>query len=281
MRIIDTHLHLWDPRQLRYSWLGGIGMLNRPCLADDYRRAGAGLDIEAMVFMECVADAGQFETEVRFVEQQAKNDPRIKAIVAQADLAQGSRVAQSLERLQATTPLLRGIRQNIEAQPDPEFCLRPAFIAGVRSLASLNLHFEICANFRHMRAVLGFARQVPEVRLMLDHCGKPDIRGRQIEPWRSEMRALAALPDVCCKISGLMTEADLERWKDEDILPYIDAAIDTFGFERIVFGSDWPVCLLAGTLERWMRLLDRALQGVPQADLDRFYRLNTLDFYRL
>lgn len=281
MRAIDTHLHLWDPRQLRYSWLRSVPLLDRPYLIEDYGRACSGFDIEAMVFMECVADAGAYEEEVRFAEQQVKADWRIKAIVAQADLAQGSGAAASLERLKAATPLLRGIRQNIEAQPDPQFCLRPAFIDGVRSLAALDLHFEICANYRHMRAVTAFAEQVSDVRLMLDHCGKPNIRGGEIEPWRREMRALAALPNVYCKVSGLMTEADLERWTDEDIRPYIDAAVEAFGFGRVVFGSDWPVCLLAGTLERWMQLLERAIQGATAADLERFYRLNAIDFYRL
>ena len=137
MRAIDTHLHLWDPRQLGYAWLRGIALLDQPHLIQDYRRACAGLDVEAMVFVECVADAAQFEDEVRFVEKQAREDPRLKGIVAQADLAQGAGVATSLERLKATTPLLRGIRQNIEAQPDPEFCLRsqrcPTFTAKSRA----------------------------------------------------------------------------------------------------------------------------------------------------
>lgn len=281
MRAIDTHLHLWDPRQLGYTWLRGIALLDRPYLVEDYGRACAGLGIEAMAFMECVVDAGQFEGEARFVEGQAKQDPRIKALVAQADCAQGARVAASLERLKATTPLLRGVRQNIEAQPDPEFCLRPAFIEGVKSLTAVDLHFEICANYRHMRAVTAFAEQVSEVRLMLDHCGKPNIRGREIEPWRSEMQALAALPNVHCKVSGLMTEANLEHWTDEDIRPYIDATVEAFGFERVVFGSDWPVCLLAGTLGRWMEVLERCLRGADTAKLERFYRLNAIDFYRL
>ena len=281
VRIIDTHLHLWDPRLLRYPWLQGIDLLDRPYLIEDYRRAAAPVDIEAMVFVEGVAGPGQFEAEVRFAETQACQDPRIRAIVAQADLAQGTAVAPVLDRLAATTPLLRGIRQNIEAQPDPDFCRRPAFIEGVRTLASRDLHFEICANHRHLPAVLEFASQVSQVRLMLDHCGKPDVRNRAMEPWRTHLRALAALPNVLCKVSGLMTEAHPAQWDEDDLRPYIDAAVEAFGFARLVIGSDWPVCLLAGTLQRWTSLLERHFESVAEFDLERLYRRNAMSFYRL
>jgi L-fuconolactonase len=279
--LIDTHLHLWDPNQLSYGWQRGNSLLARPYRVEDYRRDCASVDVTAMVFVECFADPGLFEAEVRFVEEQARSDPRVKAIVAQASLEEGERVIPFLEHLKVTTPLLRGIRRIVEFEPELDFCLKRSFIEGVKALGPLGLSFEINVNYRHMEQVLRFADQVGEIPLMLDHCGKPGIRDGLVEPWRTQMRALASLPNVMCKMSDLPVEADHARWSEEQLRPYIDAAVEAFGFERLVYGGDWPVCLQATTIPDWVSLLDRSFSGASARDLQCFYRDNAIRFYRL
>ena len=279
--IIDTHVHLWDPRQLSYDWLRGNALLDRPYLTEDYRAACGDIDVAAMVFAECLVSRGQFEAEVRFVEEQALRDPRIKAIIARASLEEGAEILPFLQRLKDTTPLLRGIRRIVEFEPELDFCLRPAFIEGVKLVGALGLSFDMCVNCRHMEYVLRFVDLVGDVPLMLDHCGKPAIREGHMEPWRRQMRALAAYPNVMCKLSGLPGEAHHDSWTEAQIHPYIDAVVEAFGFKRLVYGGDWPACLPATAIPEWVTLLDRSFSGVPLRDLMRFYRENAIDFYRL
>lgn len=280
--IIDTHLHVWDPQRVPMAWLREASpILARPYHVEDYRAACGSVEVEAMVFVECFVDPGHFEDEVRFVEDEAKRDPRLKGIVAQAPLEDGGAVAEFLARLKANHPKLRGIRRIIEFDPDPDFCLRPAFIDGVRALAPLGLHFEINVNYRQMDKVLQLVPQVPEVRMILDHCGKPGIREGRLDLFRRHMRALAKYPNVWCKLSDLPVEADRQRWTRDQIRPYVDTVIETFGFGRAIYAGDWPVCLQAVTLPDWVALLDEALAGSSEAELRRLYRDNAVAFYRL
>lgn len=274
--IVDTHLHLWDPRRLSYAWHGGNAVLARPYLIEDYPA-----DVAAMVFVECFVDEGLFEAEVRFVEEQIARDPRIQAIVAHAKLEEGAAALPFLQHLRATTPKLRAIRRNIEAQPDLDFCLRPAFIEGVKLLPSLGLKFEITVNYRHMENVLRFVDLIGEVPVMLDHCGKPGIREGLLEPWRTQLLTLAERPNVMCKVSGLTVEAGPGSWTEDQLRPFVDATVEAFGFERLVYGSDWPVCLQATSLARWAAFLDHCFAGVSADQLRQFYRDNALDFYGL
>jgi L-fuconolactonase len=266
---------------LSYRWLRGNELLNRPYFVEDYQQACTGVDVAAAVFLEAQVDPGLLEEEVRFVEEQALRDSRIKGLVAQARLEDGARVLPFLDGLRRTTPLLRGIRRIIESEPELEFCLKSEFLEGVRLLSHLGLSFEMTVNYRHLEPLLRFVERVEQVSLMLDHCGKPCIRGQDVEPWRTQIRTLAAHPQVKCKLSGLLVEADHRRWTEDQFRPYIDAVVEAFGFQRLVFGSDWPVCLQAGTLQQWVALLDRALSGVDSVDLKCFYRNNAIDFYRL
>jgi L-fuconolactonase len=278
--IVDTHLHLWDPVVLRYPWLDGVPALNRPFLLDDYRRACDGVAVEAMVFLQCEADVAAFEAEADWVAGQALMDPRIKALVPWAPLEKGRAVEADLRRL-SRHGIVRGIRRIIQFEPDVDFCLRPLFVEGVRTLRDFDLAFDICIDHRHLANTIRFASQLPEVAMVLDHIGKPGIKAGLMEPWRDEIRTLAALPHVHCKISGVATEADHTAWTEADLRRYIDVAIDAFGFDRIMFGGDWPVATQATGLTQWVALLDRALAGVPATHCRKFWRDNAVSFYRL
>jgi len=197
----------------------------------------------------------------------------MKLIVSQAAIT-------DLERLRRHA-ILRGIRRIIQFEPDMEFCLRPDFIAGVRTLSALDLSFDICIDHRQMANTLRFAEQIPEVRMVLDHIGKPAIKDGKMQPWVDQMRELAKLPHVWCKVSGVATEADHARWTQDDLKRYIDVAIDAFGFDRIMFGGDWPVALQAIEYRKWVQLLEQLLSGVPLPDRHKFWRENAARFYRI
>lgn len=278
--IVDTHLHLWDPKKLRYAWLDGNPVLDQAYGLDRYNAATEGLGVEAMVFLQCEVDTAQYQDEADWIAELAKVDPRIRGMVAWAPLEKGRAVAADLERL-ARHDILRGIRRIIQFEPDVDFCLRPDFIEGVRTLADFDLSFDICVDQRTMANALKFAAQVPDVPMILDHIGKPRIKAGEMEPWASEMRELAAMPHVVCKISGVATEADHANWTDDQLKRYVEVAIDAFGFDRVMFGGDWPVAVQAIEYRRWVELLDGILASASDVERQKFWHDNAVRFYRL
>ena len=284
--IIDTHLHIWDPRRLSYSWQKGNALFDRPYLVEDYRRDCGTVEVEAMVFLECYADfdetGGQYIEEIEFVEDEAKRDPRIAAIVPMAPLERGEAVTPMLEEMATRFPRVRGIRRIVEFDADPRaLTLSPKFIEGVNTLGKFDMHFEINVNHTQMDIVLEFVKQVPEVPMILDHCGKPGIEEGALEQYRRQIAALAEHPNVVCKLSDLPVEAHWQRWTEVDLRPYIDATLEAFGTDRTIYAGDWPVCLQATTIEGWVGVLDRALAGLSEADRRKIYRDNAIRFYRL
>ncbi len=279
--IVDAHLHLWDPVRVPLSWQQPGSLLARPYGVEDYARDCGPIAVEAMVFVECDVDAGGYEEEIVLVEENRRRDPRIGAIVCKAPVEQGPRVLDFLGPLAARHPLVTGVRRLIEFDPDPELCIRPAFIEGVRSLAELGLTFDVNVHHTQLQYALQFARAVDNVPLMLDHCGKPPVLEGALDPWRGLIRELARLPNVHCKLSDLPVEANREHWTAADVRPYIDTVVEAFGFDRLVFGGDWPVCLQATTLARWIGVLDEALHGCTNRELHNYYRDNARRFYRL
>lgn len=278
--VIDSHVHLWDPHLIRYPWLADNSLLNRPYLLDDYRAATRATPIESVIFVQCEADFAAFEAEAEWVAELARSEPRIKGLVAWAPLEKGSAVRADLERLKRHT-ILRGIRRIIQFEPDLDFCLRPDFIEGVRTLSEFELSFDICIDHRHMENVLKFVERVPDVRMVLDHIGKPAIKDGVMNPWAEQMRQLADFPHVSCKISGVATEADHKLWSSDDLKRYIDVAIGAFGFDRIMFGGDWPVSIQAIEYQRWIGILDEVLVGATAGDRRKFWRDNAARFYRV
>jgi L-fuconolactonase len=278
--IIDTHLHLWDTRTMRYPWLDSIPVLNRPYLLGEYQAAIATLPVECMVFVQCEAEFSQYEVEAAWVAEQARIEPRIRGLVAWAPLEKGAAVREDLIRLKRHA-ILRGIRRIIQFEPDLDFCLRPEFIAGVRALREFDLSFDICIDYRHMENVLKFVERVGDIPMVLDHIGKPSVRSGLMHPWAEQLRELARFPNVSCKISGVATEADHQHWTQEDLKPYIDVAIEAFGFGRVMFAADWPVATQAISYRGWVDLLDNLLAGVDGAARRQFWCDNAARFYRV
>jgi L-fuconolactonase len=278
--IIDTHLHVWDTTRLRYAWLEEEPKINRPFLLNDYAEATKGIDIGGMVFLQCDADPAQYLDEARWVAELAKDDPRIRGMVPFAPVEKGAAVAEELEHL-AQFDILRGIRRLIQAEPDPEFCLQPSFVEGVQTVGKFGLRFEVCIKYHQMASALELMKRCPDVPLILDHIGKPNIAGGEIEPWASQLYDMAKLPNVWCKLSGVATEADHQNWTREDLKPFLDTAIEAFGPDRIMFGGDWPVATLAIGYMEWVQTVEWALEGASKDDLRKVFRDNAKAFYQI
>lgn len=281
LQIVDAHLHLWDPNRFRMTWLDGNDLLNRPYGLAEYRQATEGIDVGAMVYVQVEVEPPYALLEAQWVAEQARADPRIQGIVAWAPLEYGERARAFLEALVAVSPRIKGIRRIIQFEPDLEFCLRPDFVRGVQLLPEHGLSFDICIDHRHLANTIRLVERCPETSFILDHIGKPSIRHRLLDPWRQGIRELASLPNVICKVSGLVVEADRERWTPADLAPFLDAVLDAFGEDRVAFGSDWPVVLGAASLKRWIEALDELTAGLSSEARRKLWAENARRFYRL
>ena len=279
--IVDTQVHLYDPRRLSYPWMKQTPALDRPHLVPDFVRATAGVDIQGIVFVEVDAAPADQSAEAHFVQEQAKLEPRLKAMVASIPLELGAAAEPYLIEYEKL-PLARGVRRLIERhQQQPGWALAEDFVAGVKLLPKFNFTFDLCLFHPQLVEVTELVQRCPEVNFVVDHIAKPGIRAGLREPWSEDLRELARLPNVWCKISGVVTEADHANWTEGAVCPYIAHAIDCFGFERVMFGSDWPVSELATSYGRWVEVVDAVVGGASIAERRKLFRDNAVAFYRL
>ena len=278
--IVDTHVHFWDPRTLRYPWLEQIPVLERPFLPDDYATATAGMPIEKLVVVECDCDRSESPRELAYFEQLAESEPRLAGIVAFVDLTRDDESLRAIDAA-ATAPTVKGVRHNIQGE-QPGFCLQPAFVNAVRHVGERGLVFDLCVTHDQLGDTMELVRACPDTQFVLDHCAKPAIRDLRTEPWGENIARLAELENVAaCKISGLLTEADHRRWRAEDVLAYADHAATCFGAERVMYGSDWPVLTLAGDYVQWLELTQRLTSEWTERARSAFYHDNAIRVYGL
>lgn len=277
--IVDTHVHLWHPKQLRYPWLKDVPNLNRPYLLQDYSDAYQDLNIESIVFVQCDTHPDDGLKETTWVTSLAAVEPKIKGIVAWAPLEEGEQVAPFVEKL-AEESLVKGLRRLIQSE-DIDFCIQPNFVKGVKTLSRFNLSFDLCIFHPQLSNAISLVEQCPNVQFILDHIGKPDIKNQLFDPWKQEITKLASFENVYCKISGLVTEADHDSWTPEDLQPYIQHVIEAFSFDRVIYGSDWPVSTLASDFPRWVQTLKEAVSGCSTDELNKLFHDNAIEFYRL
>ncbi len=255
--IVDSHVHFWDPAELHYAWLEGVPSLQRAFLPRDYAAATGQVPIGRMVFVEANCRPDEAQREVELVERLAQAEPGVAGIVAFVDLAQGlgargSGLGTTLDAL-SRSPRVKGIRQNIQGQP-AGFCRQRSFVEGVREVGRRGLVFDVCATHDQLPEVIGLVRDCPGTRFVLDHCGKPAIRQRALEPWSKN-------------IAGLV--------------PYAARVVECFGHERVLYGSDWPVLTLAGDYGTWYGFTERFTRGWSVSERSRFYGDNAARVYDL
>lgn len=276
MKLIDTHVHFWDPDRLRYPWLDDLAALKRPFLPTDYAQAATGFKVEGVVFVQadCLPEQGLAE-----VDWAAALEVPLMGIVAFAPLTMGDAVAPYLTQLQAR-PLVKGVRRLIQAEA-ADFARQPAFVRGVQLLAAYGLPFDICIKYQQLPAVIELVNQCPQVKFVLDHIGKPDIAGEELAVWQQHIRLLAAHDNVFCKLSGVITEADWDSWTAAGIRPYLDHVLAAFGLDRVMFGSDWPVVNLAGSWAAWMTVLSKVTADFSEGEKEKLFNGNGRRFYGL
>ena len=263
MQKIDSHQHFWRYSAAEYDWIDdSMAALRRDFLPPESARemARAGIDT-------CVAvQARQSIEETQWLLSLADAHPQIAGVVGWFDLQSADAWAE-LDRF-ATHPKLVGVRHIVQGEPDDRFLMRPAFQRGIAQLEAFGLAYDILIYPRHLSVAAEFVSQFERQRFVLDHLAKPDIRGGERQAWERALRRLAQHPNVYAKLSGLVTEADWQRWTPAQVRPYLDVAFDCFGADRLMIGSDWPVCTVAGDYVRTMDVVMDYVSPLSGADRD-------------
>ncbi len=280
LTIVDSHVHLWDPSRFRMSWLDGSPDIDRPMGLADYRSHTAGVDVGGMVYLQVEVEPAYGLMEARWAVERANEEPRLGAIVAWAPLEFGEQARAYLDELVAIDRRIKGVRRLIQGE-SLDFALQPRFVRGVQLLADYGLTFDICLKHPQLAGAVELVRRCPNVQFILDHIGKPDIAAGLLDPWRAQIRELASLPNVICKVSGMVTEADHARWTTDDLRPYVEHVLESFGEDRIAFGGDWPVVLLASPWRRWVDTLDALTSGLSDDAKRKLWAANARRFYRM
>lgn len=272
---LDAHQHFWRYDPIQYPWIQPGSALGRDFLPPDLEPllGRAGLDGSIAV------QARQSLEETRWLLDLAHQHPTIQGVVGWVAL-RSPEVQTQLAQF-ASNPKFVGVRHVVQDEFDDRFLLRSDFMRGVGLLGQHGLTYDILIYPRQLPAAIEFARRNPDQPLVVDHLAKPFIREGILSPWREQIRELAELPNVHCKISGLATEADSTRWKEADFRPYLDVVFDAFGPERLMFGSDWPVCLLAAPYDRVVRLASDYLAAAPEPVRQAFFGENAARFYKV
>ena len=278
--IVDAHVHLYDVQRLSYGWLANVPKINRTWLLKDFDAARQDVKVDKFVFAEVAVDPGLHIKEAAFVQEMADTDPRLAGMIAHAPLEKGVSVEADIMALKKFR-CLRGIRRLIETERNPAFCLEPDFLAGLKLLPKHDLSFDICVKHWAMTYAIELVRRCPEVSFVLDHIGKPDIKNGLRQPWWAQIRELAAFPNVVCKLSGAITEADHAKWKPDDVKPYVAHAVDCFGFDRVMYGSDWTVSELTHPYPAWVQIVDEVVAGASEAERRKLFRDTAIRTYRL
>jgi L-fuconolactonase len=277
MARIDAHQHFWKYDPVEYDWISAeMQVLQRDFMPPDLAPLLAGMQMEGCIAVQ----ARQSEEETHFLLQLAADNPFIKGVVGWLDL----RAPDLEQRLDAFRPFgaLKGIRHIVQAEPDPDFLLQPDFLKGVQLLGKLDLVYDILVYERQMPSVLQFLEQCPDQAMVLDHIGKPVIKGGPSAVWKEGIKGIAAHPQVYCKLSGLVTEADWSNWSADEFLPFLDVVLEAFGPQRLMIGSDWPVCLLAADqYNRVLGIIERFSADWPEEDRAALWGVAATRCYRL
>jgi L-fuconolactonase len=275
-RLIDAHIHFWEPNARRHDWLSAAPDLQRPFVPPDIEFGPHVPD--GLVFVEADCRADEALSEVDWVSSFAAGPVPIVGIVAHAPLEHGSRVEQLLDQL-VLRPLVVGVRRLLQHEPDA-LLSDPGLAAGTRLLAARGLTSDLCVTMEQLPAVTKLVRACPETSFVLDHLAKPAVGDRFPGTWAEDLGELASCPNVSCKLSGLATIAGA-GWRPGDVRPYLRHAIDVFGPRRCMFGSDWPVSLEATSYQGWLDAVTEALDGLDSYERTAVLGENAVRIYDL
>jgi len=273
---IDSHHHFWNYDPVRHSWIDqSMVAIQRSFLPEDLRPALKKNHIDGTILVQ--VDQTEDETN-QFLDLAAKNE-FIMGVVGWVDL-QDSNVRDRLEVFSQFEKIV-GFRHIVQGEPDDSFMLREDFLRGISALQDFDYTYDILVFPRQLPAAIVLAERFPNQSFVLDHIAKPLIKAGKIEPWASHIQELGKCENVFCKVSGMITEAGYDTWSADQIKPYLDVVFEAFGVDRIMFGSDWPVCLVAGSYDKVIGLIEGYTKNLGSSEREKIFGLNAQEFYRL
>ena len=274
--MIDAHQHFWQVGRFDYPWMSSdLGVLYRDYLPRDLAPILNASDVDRTVLVQ----ASNSVAESRWLLALADANDFIAGVVGWVDLRSADVDSQLAEL--TSKPKFKGVRHLVESEPDDAWLVQPTVLSGLQRLAAHNLSYDLLVHTRHLPYVPRVAAECQTLSLVIDHLAKPPIARNEIKEWANALKPVAAYPNVHCKLSGFVTEANWSSWQVNDLRPYVDYALELFGPERMMFGSDYPVCLLAATYERVLASFQELLKDLSDSDRDKIFSRNAAKFYRL
>ena len=273
---IDAHQHFWNHDPIKHFWINDdMKVIKRDFSPGDL----APLLKESKFDGTIAVQADETMAETTFLLDLARKNDYIKAVVGWVDLRKEA-VEDDLLMLKSQQKLA-GFRCIMQGTEDEAFLKNRLFIQNVSRLTQFDFTYDLLVFHNQMESLVRFTDKLQDNRLILDHIGKPDIKNKQIKQWKEQLRILSANPNIYCKLSGMLTEADHQRWTYDDIMPYMETAAEYFGVDRLCFGSDWPVCLLAGSFKQVHDVVDRFVEQLNTTEREKIFGTNTAAFYKI
>ncbi len=274
--IIDSHQHFWNYSPETHDWIDDTMSV----LKSDFLPQQLNLVFEENAIDGCIAvQASQTEAETEFLHELSIQHDFIKAVVGWTDLS-ATDIEKHLDKY-SSYQKIAGFRHIVQSEPDPNFMLRPAFTSGITALKTYDYTYDILIFPHQLEAASTLVRQFPNQKFVVDHLAKPLIKAGEIDSWKKSMSTLAESENVSCKLSGMVTEANWTEWTYDDFVPYLDVILDAFGPNRLMYGSDWPVCLLAASYKHMKDIVTTYISKLSQAEIENIMGLHALDFYNI
>lgn len=270
---LDAHQHFWSYDAAQYPWIPPGSALHRSWLPEDLAALQAPLGFDGSIAVQARQVVGESDWLLGLADRHAN----VRGVVGWVDL-RADRVEADLARL-AAHPKFVGVRHVVQDEPDDDFMLGRDFQRGIAKLREHDLTYDLLIYPHQLPAAIRLAEAFPEQAFVLDHLAKPRVKDGLLEPWKTQLRRLARLPNVHCKVSGMITEADHRAWRAEQFLPYLDTVFEAFGPARLMYGSDWPVCLLAGDYRQAFELVDDYARQCAPAEREALFGANCAAFY--
>jgi len=272
----DSHQHFWDYDPEKDGWITHeMEVLKNNFTPHDLKPILNSNNIDGSVLVQ----VDQSEQETELLLKTANENDFIKGVVGWVNL----RADNIHERLSYFSAFhkLKGFRHIVQSEPNDQFLLDRDFMRGISALQSYNFTYDILIYHRHLPVAIEFAKAFPSHKLVIDHIAKPDIKNRDIQRWKKDIQKIAELNNVYCKVSGMITEADWQKWGYVDLLPYLEAVLESFGVDRLMYGSDWPVCLLAGSYEKQLSVVQKFIESMSINEQSKIMGGNAMKFYNL
>jgi L-fuconolactonase len=276
MKIIDSHVHFWSYDVARHGWINDeMRVIRKDFLPADLEQVFAKNQVEGCVAVQ----ADTTEKETNLLVELSKKHPIIKGVVGWVDLSDEN-IEEKLQTY-SKEPIIKGFREIMQGAPDDQFLTNKKFQEGVKKLSAYGFTYDVLIYHDQLPSAIRFTEKYPDQHFILDHIAKPDIKNKQWKKWRDDIRELSRNPNMYCKLSGMVTEADWKKWNFESFEPYIDTVAEYFGTDRICFGSDWPVCLVAGKYDQVLRIVTEFLEQVAATEREQVLSGNISRFYKL